>query len=78
MFRLLRNAICLFVLLIAGYLIVSLIYGGDVFRQVSQKVEEKTEKAAQTADKIKSTVDGAKNTVQMYQKKIKKETPPDD
>jgi len=78
MFRLLRNAICLFVLLMAGYLIVSFIYGGDVFRRFSQKVEEKTEKAAQTADKIKSTVDGAKNTVEMYKKKDRKETPPDD
>lgn len=78
MFRLIRNAICIFVLLIAGYLIISLIYGGDVFRRFSQKVEEKTEKAAETADKIKSTVDGAKNTVEMYQKKINKETSPND
>ena len=78
MFKLIKRLVCLGVILIAGFLIVSYLFGGEGFRRFGKEVKEKSDKAASTADKIKETTEGARDAAERYQKTISNKVSPSD
>lgn len=71
MFKLFIRLICLSIITLIAFFIISLYSGGEKFRWFGKKVEEKTESLGRTADRIKKTGDKTLEGLKKTKEKIK-------
>lgn len=71
MFKLFIRLICLSIITLIAFFIISLYSGGEKFRWFGKKVEEKTESLGKTADRIKETGDKTLKGLEKAKEKIK-------
>lgn len=71
MFRLLTRLICLAVIAIIAFVVISLSSGGEKFRWFGKKVGQESEKVGEKADKLKETGDKTMKGVEKAKEKIK-------
>lgn len=71
MFKILSRLICLSIIAIIAFLIISLYSGGDRIRWFGKKVYERTEDLGKTADRIKKTGDKTLKGIEKAKEKIK-------
>lgn len=71
MFKLFIRLICLSIISLIAFLIISLYSGGEKFRWFGKKVEEKTETIGRTADSIKDKGEKAIKGIEKVKEKIK-------
>jgi hypothetical protein len=71
MVKLLFRLLCLSVIALIAFLIISLYSGGEKFRWFGKKVEEKTEYIGKKADRIKETGDKTLKGIEKAREKIK-------
>lgn len=71
MFKILLRFICLSIIAIVAFLIISFYSGGDKIRWFGKKVQEKTEDIGKTADRIKETGDKTVKGIEKAKEKIK-------
>lgn len=71
MFKLFIRLICLSIITLIAFFIISLYNGGEKFRWFGKKVEEKTESLGRTADRIKETGDKTLKGLEKAKEKIK-------
>lgn len=71
MFKLFIRLICLSIITLIAFFIISFYNGGEKFRWFGKKVEEKTESLGRTADRIKETGDKTLKGLEKAKEKIK-------
>lgn len=71
MFRLLFRLVCLSLIALIAFLILSLYSGGEKIRWFGRKVEERTERLGRTADRIKETTDKTVKGIEKAKEKIR-------
>lgn len=71
MFKLLLRLICLSLITLIAFLILSLSSGGEKFRWFGKKVEEKTESLGRIADSIKEKSNKVMKGIEKAKERIK-------
>lgn len=71
MFKLIRQLFCLATLAVVGFVALSLMKGGDPFRDFGLTVKQRSDQAAQAADAIRDTYQNIKGPAKKTVKAIK-------
>ncbi len=74
MIKLILRLICLALIVTVTFLIISLHSGGEKFRWLGKKIEEKTEDLGKRADDIKDAADKAARGIEKAKNTVKKLT----